>query len=63
MRLRIYADIIQSHDVAGASAAAELAEDGLCTYLKKHDADETLASMSAFDPDQDMTLIRMSCDD
>ena len=57
MKLRIYADIIDSHDLVSASTCAELAEDALCTYLKKHDTDETLASMSAFDlPD----LIRVA---
>ena len=34
MKLRTYAQIIKGHDIAGASAAAELAEDAFIRYLE-----------------------------
>ena len=34
MNIRTYTDIIKGHDIAGATAAADLAEDALIHYLE-----------------------------
>ena len=57
MKLKIYADIIKGHDIAGSAAAAELAEDGLIHYLNTMPEGATFSDLSAFDmPD----LVRLA---
>ena len=41
MNLRTYAKIIEGHDIAGADAAAELAEDALIRYLRESEQELT----------------------